>query len=197
MCAETTNCIFHRNATLGDMQPLRVHERLSMSIYWHIYLSSACVIYRMSPKHAPGVVQIYIMSHLYSHLIYLPVLFCVASLATRQSPGSQFNIKMSSYQYRKSHCGDKTIERSPVWQMARATVCNPERYGMTRTLSDHNQTLQTAKHACTIWGMYYLSKCYFCRKTNHAQSNCTRSLYVKTYGQNKYSSIIAWCWFGK
>ena len=27
-------------------------------------------------------------------------------------PGSQFNIKMPSYQYRKSHCGDKTVVRS-------------------------------------------------------------------------------------
>ena len=27
-------------------------------------------------------------------------------------PGGWFNIKMSSYQYRKSHCGDKTIWRS-------------------------------------------------------------------------------------
>ena len=27
------------------------------------------------------------------------------------SPGLRFNIKMSSYQYRKSHCGDKTIVR--------------------------------------------------------------------------------------
>ena len=26
-------------------------------------------------------------------------------------PGPRFNIKMSSYQYRKSHCGDKTILR--------------------------------------------------------------------------------------
>ena len=25
------------------------------------------------------------------------------------SPGGRFNIKMTSYQYRKSHCGDKTI----------------------------------------------------------------------------------------
>ena len=25
------------------------------------------------------------------------------------SPGARFNIKMTSYQYRKSHCGDKTI----------------------------------------------------------------------------------------
>ena len=28
------------------------------------------------------------------------------------SPGPQFNIKMSSCQYRKSHCGDKTVIRS-------------------------------------------------------------------------------------
>ena len=28
------------------------------------------------------------------------------------SPGPRFNIKMTSYQYRKSHCGDKTILRS-------------------------------------------------------------------------------------
>ena len=29
-----------------------------------------------------------------------------------QEPGPWFNIKMTSYQYRKSHCGDKTILRS-------------------------------------------------------------------------------------
>ena len=29
-----------------------------------------------------------------------------------QEPGPRFNIKMSSYQYRKSHCGDKTVVRS-------------------------------------------------------------------------------------
>ena len=28
------------------------------------------------------------------------------------APGPWFNIKMSSYQYRKSHCGDKTVVRS-------------------------------------------------------------------------------------
>ena len=31
---------------------------------------------------------------------------------TYQKPGPWFNIKMSSYQYRKSHCGDKTVVRS-------------------------------------------------------------------------------------
>ena len=29
-----------------------------------------------------------------------------------RNPGPWFNIKMSSYQYRKSHCGDKTVVRS-------------------------------------------------------------------------------------
>ena len=36
-----------------------------------------------------------------------------ANLSTEQAiPGTWFNIKMSSYQYRKSHCGDKTVVRS-------------------------------------------------------------------------------------
>ena len=30
----------------------------------------------------------------------------------RQTSGPRFNIKMLSYQYRKSHCGDKTVVRS-------------------------------------------------------------------------------------
>ena len=33
-------------------------------------------------------------------------------LGNKPKPGPQFNIKMLSYQYRKSHCGDKTIIRS-------------------------------------------------------------------------------------
>ena len=32
-------------------------------------------------------------------------------MLVKQAPGSRFNIKMTSYRYRKSHCGDKTILR--------------------------------------------------------------------------------------
>ena len=35
-----------------------------------------------------------------------------STFAISASPGPRFNIKMSSYQYRKSHCGDKTFVRS-------------------------------------------------------------------------------------
>ena len=46
-----------------------------------------------------------------------PHIQCVITLQCRARqpclrPGPWFNIKMSSYQYRKSHCGDKTVVRS-------------------------------------------------------------------------------------
>ena len=38
------------------------------------------------------------------------------SFISSMEPGPRFNIKMSSYQYRKSHCGDKTVVRSSYLQ---------------------------------------------------------------------------------
>ena len=37
---------------------------------------------------------------------------CLFQLNGAYKSGPRFNIKMSSYQYRKSHCGDKTVVRS-------------------------------------------------------------------------------------
>ena len=37
---------------------------------------------------------------------------CLFQLTGAYKSGPRFNIKMSSYQYRKSHCGDKTVVRS-------------------------------------------------------------------------------------
>ena len=37
---------------------------------------------------------------------------CENYYSYRRRPVPQFNIKMTSYQYRKSHCGDKTVVRS-------------------------------------------------------------------------------------
>ena len=39
------------------------------------------------------------------------ILRCWSHMYTGPEPGPWFNIKMSSYQYKKSHCGDKTILR--------------------------------------------------------------------------------------
>ena len=43
------------------------------------------------------------------HNLPVPTYFCKSH--NRTAPGPWFNKKMSSYQYRKSHCGDKTILR--------------------------------------------------------------------------------------
>ena len=40
------------------------------------------------------------------------VMTCSSRDIPVSEPGPRFNIKMSSYQYRESHCGDKTVVRS-------------------------------------------------------------------------------------
>ena len=40
------------------------------------------------------------------------MIMTTAGLAVIEVPGPRFNIKMSYYLYRKSHCGDKTVVRS-------------------------------------------------------------------------------------
>ena len=47
----------------------------------------------------------------HDHLIFIIRIYIHAKIYWKQNPGPWFNIKMLSYQYRKSHCGDKTILR--------------------------------------------------------------------------------------
>ena len=54
----------------------------------------------------PGVDEVYVTS-----MKAQCSLFFIIPLAIKP-PGAWFNTKMSSYQYRKSHCGDKTVIRS-------------------------------------------------------------------------------------
>ena len=42
--------------------------------------------------------------------------YSLGSLRRHLNPGPRFNIKMTPYQYRKSHCGDKTILRPSFLQ---------------------------------------------------------------------------------
>ena len=54
------------------------------------------------------IVHSYCFSNHVSGLIHV---ILIISFVFDMSPGPRFNIKMPSYQYRKSHCGDKTILR--------------------------------------------------------------------------------------
>ena len=53
--------------------------------------------------------QIYLQTNCQSNIDHIAMLTNVEKIS---SPGPRFNIKMLSYQYRKSHCGDKTVVRS-------------------------------------------------------------------------------------
>ena len=44
--------------------------------------------------------------------LYNELSFRLLVYTTHKKPGARFNIKMLSYQYRKSYCGDKTVVRS-------------------------------------------------------------------------------------
>ena len=46
-----------------------------------------------------------------AYLYYTTIIMTDMMTWWHKEPGPRFNIKMTSYQYRKSHCGDKTILR--------------------------------------------------------------------------------------
>ena len=66
------------------------------------------------------------------------------SLSQKKSiPGPWFNIKMPSYQYRKSHCGDKTILRSSYLHN-----------GISYTGKMASFILNRGPDFCLLWQMY-------------------------------------------
>ena len=46
------------------------------------------------------------------HSLVINLLMTSSSTSIIREPGPRFNLTMSSYRYRKSHCGDKTVVRS-------------------------------------------------------------------------------------
>ena len=65
---------------------------------------------------------------------------------TQLWPGAWFDIKMPSYQYRKSHCGDKTVVRSSY-------VCNSSALAMELHHSCTNPTRCVNDHHMLIYSM--------------------------------------------
>ena len=81
---------------------------LNMSIKSYIALTFTSIT-----VHSPSTM--FVKRHLLVwsiHCVYCWNCNQVRKQLTPKNPGPWFNIKMSSYQYRKSHCGDKTVVRS-------------------------------------------------------------------------------------
>ena len=88
-------------------------------------------------------------------------------------PGPWFNIKMSSYQYRKSHCGDKTVVRSSYL---------------------HNGISYTGKMA----SLYWISPQVPIKPIQLTTSEVKQCWSIPATGWNINSSISGsrWSWFG-
>ena len=69
----------------------------------------------LRPIKKGAIANMYVNSDLCHHMVKLPTnegFHSHPSGVIHWQSGPWFNIKMSSYQYRKSHCGDKTVVRS-------------------------------------------------------------------------------------
>ena len=73
------------------------------------------------------------------------------------SPGPWFNIKISSYQYRKSHCGDKTVVRSSylhngIYYTGKMTSL----YWIRALVVTIRETCHNARKCCFCSGFHYV-----------------------------------------
>ena len=81
------------------------------SILEAIWLHRCCQCDKISLKYGLNSSSIIFWFHKTSMNPWSKIRFVLILISMTPS-GSWFNIKMTSYQYRKSHCGDKTVARS-------------------------------------------------------------------------------------
>ena len=83
--------------------------------------------------------------------IYLKVhCCCYITITNTFRSGPWFNIKMSSYQYRKSHCGDKTVVRSSYLHNG---ISFTGKMSSLYRIRDLNLTT-ISQYVCRIWPLW-------------------------------------------
>ena len=77
------------------------------------------------------------------------------------APGPRFNIKMSSYQYRKSHCGDKTAVRSSYLHNGISYTHKTASLYIDGLMQEkhHSSALTMKLHLSCIKSSIYYNKC--------------------------------------
>ena len=93
----------------------------------------------------------------------MAVLFTVLMIS-----GPWFNIKMSSYQYRKSHCGDQTVVRSRVTRLFGAGMTSvlhlatpySQEFDRTRTIYKSNKS---ANDGISVQQAIHVSHAFQCK----------------------------------
>ena len=75
-------------------------------------LIKSIFVFAIISPHWDGTGSLYLSSWRKRTCLFYMVNIMAAADLVMPEPGPRFNIKMPSYRYRKSHCGDKTVVRS-------------------------------------------------------------------------------------
>ena len=99
----------------------------------------------------------------YYNILYFscwpPCCQCNFLLPTVIRPGPWFNIKMTSYQYRKSHCGDKTVVRSSYLHNGVSYTCKMSSlYLISPLVPFTNNSRNNRSIKIRIWISNYIHK---------------------------------------
>ena len=101
--------VFEQSITTA-LAPSKAHHVVVFPLCWWFPPQETA-----QPHQPPTYIHIWYMYTIYN--MFNQWIFLLKSISStfhhfRDLPGPWFNKKMSSYQYRKSHCGDKTVVRS-------------------------------------------------------------------------------------
>ena len=78
---------------------------------------------------------------------------------TNRFPGPWLNIKMSSYQYRKSHCGDKTILRPSYLHNGISYTGKMTSLYWIRALISYGHCLFNGYNLVSVWSIWLMWQC--------------------------------------
>ena len=95
-----------RRTRWSQYTPFQLHWSWRYNDLWQHWIPCHMVSGRQMTK---AYLMVIIIGHQQSIMVAIVMILSLTCLVT---PGPQFNIKMLSYQYRKSHCGDRTVIRS-------------------------------------------------------------------------------------
>ena len=93
--------------------------------------------------------------------VYECLLYSLSLITVR--PGPWFNIKMSSYQYRKSNCGDKTVVRSSYLHNGISyTGKMSSLYWIGAQDNMDVALLTTVSNSFLLWKFFFLVMLFYC-----------------------------------
>ena len=141
------------NREAGDLRCYRAHYDVIV-MRGHMLLSQTALVCPWGKRNSTKILKPWFPSVLQIQL-HLRLTWW------QKGPGPRFNIKMSSYQYRKSHCGDKTVVTSSYLHNSISYT------GKTASLYWFSPQGISRNDTDIMFNALRLNDTYMCQQTNH------------------------------